>query len=152
MRTFLRRVRGLLGIALSWALLWAGVIFAIGTVISVVDPGSIDVGEEPWRMALTIVAPIGFVSGLVFGGLLMGAEGRKSIRDLSFWRVALWGAIGGAVLPALGIIDAPLVNTMPLGAIASTLTVALARRGAPRPESRTLASAADVALPIAGRR
>ena len=136
MRTFLRRMRGLLGVGLSWALLWAGVILAIGTLISVVDPGSIDAGEEPWRMALTIVAPIGFVSGLVFGSLLMRLEGKKTIRELSLWRVALWGAIGGGVLPALGLLDAPLANTVPLGAIASTLTVALARRGAPRQENK----------------
>ena len=133
MTTLLRRLRGLLGVGLSWAILWALVIFAIGTVIGIFDPASIDAGEEPWRMALTIVAPVGFVSGLLFGGLLMGAEGKKSIRELSLWRVALWGAIGGALLPLLTPMnDAVLFNTVPLGAIASTLTVALARRGAAR--------------------
>ena len=63
MTTLLRRLRGLIGVGLSWAVLWAAVIFAIGTVIGIFDPGSIDAGEEPWRMALTIVAPVGFVSG-----------------------------------------------------------------------------------------
>ena len=132
MTTLLRRLRGLLGVGLSWAILWGLVIFAIGTVISIVDPGSIDAGEEPWRMVLTIVAPIGFISGITFGTVLMATERKKTIRDLSLWRVALSGAVAGGLLPALGLIDAPLENTIPLGAIASTLTVALARRGAAR--------------------
>lgn len=141
MTTLLRRLRGLIGVGLSWAILWAAVIFAIGTVILIFDPASIDAGEEPWRMALTIVAPVGFVSGVLFGGMLMGAERKKSIRDLSLWRVALWGAIGGAALPLLtGMNDSLVFNTVPLGAIASTVTVALARRGAPR-NGATLAAA-----------
>ena len=131
MTTIFRRLRGLVGVGLSWAVLWALVIFAIGSVIGFFDPDSIDAGEEPWRMALTIVAPVGFVSGLLFGGLLMGAEGKKTLRDLSLWRVALWGAIGGAALPLLtGMNDALVFNTVPLGAIASTVMVGLAKRTA----------------------
>ena len=135
MKLLLRRIRGLLGVGLSWAVLWVAIMFAIGTVIQVVDPASIDQGEEPWRIALLIVAPVGFVSGTAFGALLMAFERRKAVAELSLWRMALLGAAGGAAIPLLtGINDAVATTTGPLGAIAAAITVALARRATATPE------------------
>ena len=122
----------MLGMGITWAVGWAILMFIIGTIIGVVDPDSIDAGEEPWRMAL-IIATVGFISGSAFALILSSAERRKRIRDLSVWRASIWGALGGAALPLLTTMnDSILANTMPLGAIFAASTVAIARRAALR--------------------
>ena len=132
MTTFLRKLRGIFGMGLTWGVGWAMVLFVIGTIIGIVDPDSIDPGEEPWRMAL-IVGTVGFVSGSLFGLIFSRAERRKSIKDLSVSRATLWGALGGAALPLLtSMNDATLFNTVPLGAAFAAATVAVARRSALR--------------------
>lgn len=126
----LRRLRGMLGMGITWAVGWAIVMFIIGTIIGVVDPDSLDAGEEPWRLAM-IVGFVGLLSGTAFAAIFAGAERKKSIRDLSVLRSALWGALGGAALPLLtSMNDAVLFNTMPLGALFAASTVAIARRAA----------------------
>jgi hypothetical protein len=132
MDSVLRRLRGLLGMGVTWAVGWAIIMFLIGNVIQVVDPDSIDRGEEPWRLAL-MVSVVGFISGSVFAMIFSSAERRKRIRDLSVLRSTLWGALGGAALPLLTTMpDTVLFNTVPLGAIFAASTVAIARRAALR--------------------
>lgn len=107
-------------------------MFVIGTIIGIVDPDSIDAGEEPWRLA-SLVGTVGFISGSVFALIFSSAERRKSIKQLSVLRAALWGALGGAALPLLTTMnDSVLFNTVPLGAIIAASTVAIARRAALR--------------------
>ncbi len=132
MNSLLRKLRGMFGMGLTWGVGWAIVIFIIGSIIGVVDPDSIDAGEEPWRLAL-LVGSVGFVSGSLFGLIFSRAERRKSIRNLSVLRATLWGALGGAALPLLTTMnDATLFNTVPLGAAFAAATVAIARRAALR--------------------
>lgn len=132
MDLILRRLRGMFGMGLTWAVGWAIVMFIIGTIIGVVDPDSIDAGEEPWRMA-AIVALVGFLSGTAFAAIFASAERRRKVRELSVLRSAVWGALGGAVLPLLTTMnDSILTNTMPLGALFAAGTVAIARRAALR--------------------
>lgn len=122
----------MLGVGVTWAVGWAIVMFIIGSIIGVVDPDSIDAGEEPWRMA-AIVAFVGFLSGTAFAAIFASAERRRKIRELSVLRSAVWGALGGAVLPLLtSMNDSILTNTMPLGALFAAGTVAIARRAALR--------------------
>ena len=132
MNTILRKLRGMLGMGLTWGVGWGMVLFMIGTVIGIVDPDSIDAGEEPWRISL-LVGSVGFVSGSLFALIFSGAERKKSIRDLSVLRATLWGALGGAALPLLTTMnDSTLFNTVPLGAAFAAATVAIARRAALR--------------------
>ena len=132
MNSLLRKLRGMLGVGITWAVGWAIVMFIIGSIIGVVDPDAIDPGEEPWRLAL-MVSTVGFISGSAFALIFSSAERRKSIRDLSVLRSAFWGALGGAALPLLTTMnDSILVNTIPLGAIFAASTVAIARRAALR--------------------
>ena len=122
----------MLGVGLTWGVGWGILIFIIGSIIGVVDPDSIDAGEEPWRMA-GMVGAVGFMSGAVFAAILSSAERRKSLRELSVSRAALWGALGGAALPLLTTMnDVVMFNTVPLGAIFAASTVAIARRAALR--------------------
>ena len=132
MDALLRRLRGMLGMGITWAVGWAILMFIIGTIIGVVDPDQIDEGEEPWRLAL-MVGTVGLISGSVFALIFSSAERRKRIRDLSVLRSTLWGALGGAALPLLtSMNDSVLFNTIPLGAIFAASTVAIARRAALR--------------------
>src|SRR5262245_19469191 len=117
MQSLVRRLRGLLGVGITWAVGWGIIMFLLGTLIGVVSADSIDRGEEPWRLAL-MVSAVGFMSGSVFALIFSSAERRKALRELSTWRAASWGALGGAALPLLTTMnDAVLVNTIPLGAI-----------------------------------
>jgi uncharacterized BrkB/YihY/UPF0761 family membrane protein len=81
MRNWIRKLRGMLGVGVTWGVGWGLVMFAIGTIVGVVDPDSIDVGEEPWRLGL-MVGTAGFLSGLAFASLFSWLENRKSVRDL----------------------------------------------------------------------
>jgi hypothetical protein len=138
----------MLGTGITWGVGWAIVLFIIGTIIGVVDPDSIDPGEEPWRMA-GLVGGVGFLSGVVFTGLFSWIENRKSLRNLSVTRAAIWGALGGAALPLLTTMnDVVIFNTMPLGAIFAASTVAIARRAALRePEAVDLLEPTTRRLP-----
>ncbi len=129
MRQFLKRLRGMLRMGVAWALVWAAVLFAIGLVIGVVDPDSIDPGEEPHRIA-GIGAMVGFIMGAGFGGVLALTERRKTIRDLSVWRAAVWGGLVPAALTLL----TPLNNDMmfllcPISAALAAACIAIAKRG-----------------------
>ena len=139
MKRLLRKLRGAIGVGLTWGVLWALIAFALGVIIGVVDPDSIDPGEEPWIMG-AIVGTTGFVCGLVFSAILAFAEDRKTIRDLSPWRAALWGMLGSAALPLLtGMQDSVALNTVPLGALFASGSILIARRAALRdPEEQKL--------------
>ena len=71
MRTFLRKLRGALGIAATWGASWAFIGAALTIVVGVVDPDSIDAGEGPVRIG-AIFAAVGAISGLAFG-LVLGS-------------------------------------------------------------------------------
>ena len=132
MNSLIRKLRGLFGVGLTWGVGWGFIMFILGTIIGIVDPDSIDVGEEPWRLAL-MVGTVGFISGSIFALIFSSAERLKSIVDLSVLRATLWGALGGAALPLLTTMnDSVLLNTVPLGAIFAASTVAIARRAALR--------------------
>lgn len=93
MRKWLRRLRGALGMGLTWAVAWApiGVLFGI-----IVDPtGAMD---EPW---IAVGALPGFLGGMVFSAALGLAEGRRRFDELSLSRFAAWGGVGGLLLGAL---------------------------------------------------
>ena len=136
MKGFLRRLRGIVGTGLTWALGWAGAT----TVFSVI------LGAPLGRLVgvATTGAIFGFIAGGTFAVILSIAERHHSLADLSVRRVALWGGIGGVAL-VLGfapqflgsgmspqqMVNAyfiPLVLNGLLGAGFASGSVALARR------------------------
>ena len=124
-----RWLRGALGVALTWAALWVLVGLAIYAVIRTVDPGDIGPGEGLDR-ALPILALVGFLSGLGFAALLSLVERRRTLRELSLGRVALWGLLGSAAVPLLMGTDASMGGlTGALGALFAAGSLAIARRG-----------------------
>jgi hypothetical protein len=132
MGNFLRRLRGAVGIAVTWGALWAAIGVVLTLAIGVLRPEEIDPGEGPGKVA-AVLGLVGFLSGLGFAGLLYVGEKRRTIRELSLGRVALWGALGAAAIPAL--MGAPVGEgwiTGILGGVFAVASVAVARRAALR--------------------
>jgi hypothetical protein len=128
-KRLLRRVRGIIGTGVTWALAWVGLGAGIGALTG------FPLGFL-FRMAMNN-AVAGFLAGASFAVILSIAERHHTLEDLSLRRVALWGASGGALLSflplAFGIPIAyllgPLVINVCIGAGMATGSVALARRG-----------------------
>ena len=106
MRQWLRRVRGAVGMGLTWAFGWAIAGVLIG-VASVLLPGL------PWAAFFAVFdAPLpalavpGFFGGVLFSVVLGVAARRRRFDELSLARFAAWGALGGA---ALALLPAALV-------------------------------------------
>jgi len=124
----LRKLLGVMGIGLSWSVMW-GLVFAIlGLIGGIIRPQDIDPGEGPVVIIGTGLL-VGFVSGVVFGIILSFAENRKTLLDLALIRVAIWGMLAAAVWPLLTIVhDSMMIILCPLGAACAAGAVALARR------------------------
>lgn len=101
MNVFLRRVRGIVGMALTWSVGWA----IAGTVLALLNRHvATRTGVGTPVSVLTLAAiwgALGFATGGVFGLILRFAEYRKVVDSLEGFRMAAWGAVAGSVLPAV---------------------------------------------------
>jgi len=100
LKKFFRRVRGLLGVGITWGTLWGGIGAGLGFVLGLVNPALWEIGNPVTLWGLGMAA-YGFVSGIGFGVLLSLGEGSKLLRELSLKRVAMWGILGSAAVPLL---------------------------------------------------
>jgi len=141
MRKWWRRVRGAIGIGVSWAVAWS---FA-GTVSRWVF------GVETDAPLPIIFGLFGFIAGVTFSGVLVLAEGRRRFDEMSLPRFAGWGAAGGLLVSAVMARLASLgwgdvLALAPTLAVASAVcasgSLALARRAATRelPDGETAAA------------
>lgn len=122
-----RRIRGALGMGLTWGFAW----FAAGLgLLLVVGPDAADV---PFPVGFGL---LGFLAGVAFSGVLGLIEGRRTFDQMSLPRFGLWGGIGGLVLallfvPAAGVGLDALAVLVPVfgvaGAASAAGTLALAR-------------------------
>ena len=106
MRTWLRRIRGAVLMALTWAVVWAPVGVLIGMIV---DPN--DSMEEMW---VAVGAYPGFLCGAVFSAVLGIAEGRRRFDELSLSRVGAWGAVSGLLVGVLPFVVGTLSAELPL--------------------------------------
>lgn len=97
---WLKRIRGAVGMGVTWAVAWAAAGLAIG-VASVLTPAL------PWEAFFSVFdAPLpalavpGFFAGVFFSIVLAVAERRQGLRQLTAKRFATWGAVGGVLLLA----------------------------------------------------
>jgi hypothetical protein len=88
-KTWLRRIRGAIGIGLTWAVAWflAGMV-----VLFIVGFGAADV---PFPLFWGL---LGFIGGVTFSGVLRLVEGRRRFDEMSMPRFAAWGGLGGFLL------------------------------------------------------
>lgn len=128
MNAWLRRLRGALGIGVTWAGLWTAVGLGLAGVLRILRPADFDPGEG-LGVILPVLALVGFLSGLGFALLLSLSERKRTLGELSLPRVALWGLLGSAAIPLLLGTDGTMgVLTGLLGAVFASGTVAVARR------------------------
>ena len=94
MKKWLRRIRGAIGMGLTWAAAWggAGTIVMLGFLLRT--------GSRPDAPFPFIFAAAGLVAGLLFSGVLGLVEGRRRFDQMSLRRFAAWGAAGGFLLGA----------------------------------------------------
>ena len=145
MQKWLRRIRGAIGMGLTWAAAWA----AVGSVPRWVFGFNTDV---PFPLVFGV---LGFGAGVIFSGLLMLTEGRRGFDELRLSRFAAWGAVGGFLLSAIFIRAASLGGADALaiaptfavaGAICASGSLALARRAGMRELSDNRRDTAEAEL------
>ena len=133
MAKILRRIRGALGMGLTWAMGWAPVGGIVGFAVALVSGGPL-VGVVE---AMLLYGASGFVVGAAFSGILAIAEGRRRFDQMSLGRFATWGALGGLLISPYTIFDGmPFTLASVIGVGVMTLlsagsaaaTLALARR------------------------
>ena len=131
MRKLLRRIRGAIGMGLTWGAAW----FVAGLVPRWLFGFNPDV---PFPLVFGV---LGFIAGVTFSSLLVLAEGRRNFDQMSLPRFAAWGAVGGLLLSALFTRVASLgagdvLAVAPAFALAcavcATGSLALARRASKR--------------------
>jgi hypothetical protein len=130
MRKWLRRIRGAIGMGLTWATAWFGAGLILLLVVGV---GAADV---PFPLLFGL---LGFLAGVTFSGVLGVFAGRRRFDQMSLPRFAAWGGVGGLLLSvalaaALGwdafLVLGPIFALSGAGCAAGSL--ALARRAEDR--------------------
>lgn len=101
MNKWMKRVRGALGMGLTWAVGWAvfGVMVAASTTLLPGFPGGrfFEIFDAP---APALAVP-GFIGGILFSMVLGIAAGHRKLDEISLPRFAFWGAVGGLLLALL---------------------------------------------------
>ena len=124
-----RRIRGAIGMGVTWAVAWS----AVGLV-----PRWL-LGYNPDAPFPIIFGVLGFAAGIIFSAVLALTERRRPFDQMSLPRFAGWGAVGGLLLSALFARAASLgwgdvLAVVPTFALASAAcasgSLALARRAA----------------------
>jgi hypothetical protein len=137
MKNWGRRIRAAIGMGLTWGAAW----FGAGVLLARV-PGLHS--DLPFAL---LFAPLGFVTGIIFSGILVAIDGRRRFDRMSLSRFAGWGAVSGLLLSGIFVVGAALRGGPLLGeflvfgpalamssAVCAAGSLALARRA----ESREL--------------
>jgi hypothetical protein len=155
MKRWSRRIRGAIGMGLTWAAAWsgAGAIVTLGFLLRT--------GSRPDAPFPLMFGAVGFVAGVLFSGVLGLAEGRRRFDQMSLPRFAAWGAAVGFVLSATFVVAVSLAgdptflwNLVVLGPVFAAAaagsaagSLALARRAQDRRLLETTEDVPAVALP-----
>jgi len=132
MNRLLRRLRGIIGIGLTWSVGWTLLGAMLTLVLRALRPEDVDPGENE-LIAAAVFGMAGFLCGAAFGVVLAMAERRRALDDLSVLRAAVWGAVGAAAMPLLtGMPDGMAILFAPLGGVFAAGAVALAKQAARR--------------------
>ncbi len=149
MKTWGRRIRAAIGMGLTWGAAWFGAGILLARV-----PGFYS--DLPFAL---LFAPLGFVTGIIFSGVLVGIEGRRGFARTSLSRFAWWGAASGLLLSGIFVGGAALQGGTLLGeflvfgptlaiagAVCAAGSLALARRAERRELPRPSGDSAEAEL------
>ena len=96
MRTWLRKLRGMVSIGAVWGLAWSVLGFAFGAFGSMIWHDILTTTVVKYVLNMGLQYGIaGFVFGSKFAGILTIMDGRKTFEELTPKREALWGALVG---------------------------------------------------------
>lgn len=150
MKKWLRRIRGAIGMGLTWAVAWFGAGIML---LLVVGPDAADV---PFPIGFAL---LGLLAGVAFSGVIGVIEGRRRFDQLSLPRFAGWGAAGGLLLSVILVVAVALGGESlwgeflvlgPVfalaGAASAAGSLALARAGKDRELPDSSAEPAEAAL------
>jgi hypothetical protein len=98
MKKWGRRIRGAIGMGLAWGAAWFGAGILLARV-----PGFYS--DLPFAL---LFAPLGFVTGIIFSGILVVSERGRRFARMSLPRFAGWGAVGGLLLSEIFVVGAAL--------------------------------------------
>lgn len=160
---WLRKVRGALGMGLTWGAAWlgAGLLMMVTSLILTGSTGA----DVPYPLGF---GALGFVAGVVFAGVVGLIERSRTFQEMSIGRFAAWGAVGGGLFAglftgAVSLLDDPafiqnLTVLVPVfsgaGAACAAGTLAVARRAADdpalsgSPELDALSAPGDESAPL----
>jgi hypothetical protein len=93
-----RRIRGAIGMGLAWGAAGS----CAGSLLARVSSFDVDL---PFAL---LFAPLGFVAGIIFSGILVVIEGRRGFDRMSLSRFAGWGAVSGLLLSGIFVVGAAL--------------------------------------------
>jgi hypothetical protein len=104
MKKWLRRIRGAVGMGLTWAAAWfgAGMITVLGLLLIT--------GTRPDVPIPLVFGVFGFVGGVTFSGVLSLLEGRRRFAQMSLPRFAAWGAAAGFLLSTAFVLAVALAG------------------------------------------
>jgi hypothetical protein len=103
MGNWLQRIRGAIGMGVTWAAGWAPIGALVGIVLHAVLPStSIELATVVALNAVTF-AGLGFLGGTIFAAVLRLTEGQQRFDALSVPRFTAWGALGGALLGGIAV-------------------------------------------------
>jgi FtsH-binding integral membrane protein len=91
MQKWIRRIRGAIGMGLTWAVAW-GVAGMVPRWLFGFNP------DAPFPI---IFGVIGFVAGVTFSGVLMLLERRREFDQMTLPRFAGWGGLSGLLVSAV---------------------------------------------------
>ena len=103
MKNWGRRIRAAFVMGLTWGAAWS-----VAAVIVARVPGV----NSDLPLAF-LFAPLGFVTGVVFSGILVGLGGSRGIERTSLSRFAGWGAVSGLLLTGIFVAAAALRGGSP---------------------------------------
>lgn len=152
MKKSLQRIRGAIGIGLSWAAAWAPVGAITGWATATLL--GLPQGEVAANYTL-MFGILGLIGGTIFSTVLSLAEGRRSFGELSLPRFVAWGSMGGLLLgtlavsagllgagfTTLGAVMAGASTLLGAGSAAGTLVIARAAHNHTLPGEGALAPA-----------
>ena len=133
MKGFLRRIRGLIGTGLTWAVGWA-VLWGVPVLIAAGFGAFEGLTAGMFLFGALFVAGCGFIAGSGFGMILSVFERKKKLEELSLKRIALFGGLVGglgglALVAVFGItLWIPIVILTATGVGFASGTLALAKR------------------------